>query len=124
MPFLPVLLELVVRNALIVPPVAIPIMVPVVSPPAWVYVKIETWNMAVISPSPVIIMRAIPTTLPWTPPPPIPEEQINLYIRNNVNIGRIGDHNHSGRRRKCDERREGNMNSNIYLSHHWKRDSN
>jgi len=124
MPFLPVLLELVVRNALIVPPVAIPIMVSVVSPPAWVYIKIKTWNIAAISPSPVIIMRAIPTTFPWTPPPTIPEKQVYFYVRNNVNIGCIRDHNCRRRRRKCDERREGNMNSDIYFCHRWNRNHN
>jgi len=99
-------------------------MVSVVSPPAWVYIKIKTWNIAAISPSPVIIMRAIPTTFPWTPPPTIPEKQVYFYVRNNVNIGCIRDHNYRRRRRKCDERREGNMNSDIYFCHRWNRNHN
>jgi hypothetical protein len=56
MPALPVLLKSLVRNPVIVPPVPIPIMVSVVSSPAWVYVKIETWDLVIISPAAVIIM--------------------------------------------------------------------
>jgi hypothetical protein len=103
---------------------AVPIMVPVVSSPAWVYIKIKTWNMAIIDPSPVIIMRAIPTTFPWTPPPTVPEKQFYIYIRNNVNIVRIRDHNHLRRCFEYDEWWQRNMNANIYLCHSWNRNDN
>jgi hypothetical protein len=56
MPALPVLLKLLIRNPLIVPPVPVPIMVPVVSSPAWVYIKIEAWNSVIITPALIIIM--------------------------------------------------------------------
>jgi hypothetical protein len=124
MPALPVLLQSLVRNPLVVPPVAIPIMVSVVSSPTWIYIKIKTWNMAVIDPSPVIVMGAIPTSFPRTPPPPIPEEQINVYIRSNVNIVRIRDHYHLRRCRKCDEWWKRNMDANLYPCQRWNRNAN
>jgi hypothetical protein len=49
-------------------------MVSVVSSPTRVYIKIKTWNGVVITPAPVIILRAIPTTFPKTPPKAIPEK--------------------------------------------------
>jgi hypothetical protein len=64
MPALPVLLKSLVRNPFIVPPVPVPIMVSVVSSPTRVYIKIKTWNSVIITPAPVIIMCAIPTTVP------------------------------------------------------------
>jgi len=67
-------------------------MVSVVSSPTRVYIKIKTWDIFVIHPTPVIIMGAIPTTFPWTPPPTIPEKDVYTYIRNNVHIVRIRDH--------------------------------
>jgi hypothetical protein len=64
-------------------------MVLIVPSPAGVYIIVETRNMAVIDPPAVIILRPIPATFPWTPPPAIPEKQINVYIRSNVNAVRI-----------------------------------
>jgi hypothetical protein len=55
-PALPVLSELSVRNPFIVPPVSVPIMAPVVSSPTRVYIEIETWNVVIITPAPVIIV--------------------------------------------------------------------
>ena len=117
MPALPVPLKSLVRNSLIVPPVAIPIMVLIVPSPAWVYIIVETRNMAIIDPSPVIIMRPIPTTFPRTPPPTVPEEQINVYIRSNVNAARIRECYHCRRCSKCDVWRQGNMNPNFHPCH-------
>ena len=48
--------EVVGRNPFIVPAVSIPIMVSVVSPPTWVNIKIKTWDIVIITPTPVIIM--------------------------------------------------------------------
>jgi hypothetical protein len=56
MPALPVLLKSVVRNSFIVPPVSVPITVSVVSSPVRVYIKIKTWDIVIIGPTPVIIM--------------------------------------------------------------------
>jgi hypothetical protein len=44
-----------VNNPFIVPGVPVPMTVSVVSSPAWVYIKIKTWNIVVINPTPVII---------------------------------------------------------------------
>jgi hypothetical protein len=51
----PVLLKSRVRNPFVVPAVSVPIVVPVVSSPTRIYVKIETWNIVIINPAPVII---------------------------------------------------------------------
>jgi hypothetical protein len=88
-PALPVLLKSFVRNSFIVPSVSVPIMVSVVRSPTWVYIKIKTWNTVVIGPTPVRIIRAIPTAFPWAPPPTTPEKQVYIYIRNNVHVVRI-----------------------------------
>jgi hypothetical protein len=56
MPALPILLKLYVRNPFIVPPVPVPVTVSVVSSPAWVYIKVKSWNIVIITPAPVIIM--------------------------------------------------------------------
>jgi hypothetical protein len=90
-PTLPVLLKPLVRNPFIVPSVSVPVTVSVVSSPTRIHVKIETWNGAIITPAPVIIMRAIPTTMPLTPPPALVEEDIVVYVRNNIDI-RIRQH--------------------------------
>jgi hypothetical protein len=61
----------------------------VVSSPARVYIEIKFWNIVVITPTPVIIARTIPTTFPQTPPPAAPEKQIDIDVRGNINIVRI-----------------------------------
>jgi len=63
-PDLPVLVKSLVRNPFIVPRVSVPMTVSVVSSPTWVYIKIKAWNSVIINPTPVIMIRAIPTTLP------------------------------------------------------------
>jgi len=88
MPTMPVLLQSVVGNSVIVPPVPMPVMVSVVSSPTWVYIKIETRDPIIITPTPVIILGAIPTTFPMTPPPTIPEKHV-LSIGNRVDIVRV-----------------------------------
>jgi hypothetical protein len=124
MPALPVLLKSLGRNPLIVPAVPVPIMMTVVSSPAWVYIKIKARNMAVIHPPAVIVMRAIPTAFPWAPPPSVPEKQINVYIRSNVDVARVREHYHLWRCCKCDERWQRNMNANFYPCHRWHRTGN
>jgi hypothetical protein len=61
-------------------------MISVVSSPTWVYIKIKTWNIVIITPAPVIITWAIPTTFPKTPPPTIPEIEVYINVRGNVDI--------------------------------------
>jgi hypothetical protein len=112
MPALPVLLKSLVRNPLIVPRVSVPMMISVVSSPTWVYIKIKTWNSVIISPTPVIIMRAIPTTFPWTPPPAIVEKDVFLYVGDNVDI-RLRYHDHLWWCGKYDGRWQ--RKSNMYI---------
>jgi hypothetical protein len=105
------------RNLLIIPSVPVPIMVPVMYSPVWLDVIIKAWNTIIIAPTPVIIVRAIPTTLPWPPPPTIPEEQVYLYIGNDVDTIGIGQYDHGRRCFEYDDRRQRYRNSNtdIYL---------
>jgi hypothetical protein len=125
MPAIPVLLKALVRDSFIVPPVPIPIMVSVVSSPTWVYIKIETWDITIITPTPVIIMGAIPTTFPWTPPPTIPEKYVYIIsIRNNVDIVRIRHHYDSWWCGKYDGWWQRNSNMYIYPCHRWNGNDN
>jgi hypothetical protein len=57
----------------------------IVSSPMGIYIIIEPWNAIVIAPTMVIIVRAIPAAPVWSPPPSIPEEQVYLYVGDNVN---------------------------------------
>jgi hypothetical protein len=61
-------------------------MISEVSSPTRVYVKIETWNLVIVTPAPVIITRAVPATFPKTPPPTIPEIEVYINVRDNVDI--------------------------------------
>ena len=117
MPAFPVLLKLSVWNPLIVPRVSAPIMVSVISSPTWVYIEIEPWDMIKVGPTPVIIVRAIPAAFPQIPPPAVIEKQVCAYIGNGVDIGRIGQHYHIGRRLKDDGRRQSNSYAYAYLRH-------
>ena len=122
-PPLPVLSTSLVRNPFKVPSVTVPIMFSVVSSPPRVHIIIKTWNAVIINPTPVIIMRAIPTPFPWTPPPAIPEKNVCFYIRNSVHIARIRQHYHLRRCRKYDGwwQRNSNSNTYIYPCHCWNR---
>jgi hypothetical protein len=88
-------------------------MVSVVSSPTRVYIKIKTWDIVIITPAPVIIMRAIPTSFPRTPPPAIPEKDVHVYVRDNVDI-RLRQHYHSRRCLKYDGWWQSNTDVYIY----------
>jgi hypothetical protein len=124
MPALPVLLKLSVRNRSIVPPVPLPRMVSVVGSPVWVYIKIKSWNVGIITPAPVIIVGAIPPTLPETPPPAIPEKHVYGDIRHNVHIVRIRERDHIRGGRKGDGWRQRNIHGNPHLCHRGQRNDN
>ena len=85
LPGLPVPLKLRIWDLLIVPSVTLPIVVMVVSSPMGVHVIIESRDPTVIDPTAIIIVRTIPAAPVWSPPPAIPEEQVHLYVRDNVN---------------------------------------
>src|SRR4030065_2366089 len=123
-PALPVLLKSSARDPFIVPPVSVPITVSVISSPTRVSIKIKTLDIVIINPTPVIITGAIPTTFPWTPPPTIPEKEVYIYIRNNVHIVRIRDHDHFRRRLKYNEWRQRKSNTYISRCDCWNRDDN
>jgi hypothetical protein len=81
---------------------SLPTVVLVVSSPTWIYTGIETWNMVKVTPASIIIMRAIPTTVPEAPPPAIIEEEVYIYPRSNVDIVRVRQRYHLRRRVKYD----------------------
>jgi len=58
--------------------------------PSRIHIKVEVWNTAVINPPPVIILRAIPSPSPWTPPPTAPEEKVHFDIRDYIDIRGVG----------------------------------
>ncbi len=121
LPALPVLLKLLGRNPLVVPPVPVPIVASVVSSPTWVDIKIKPGHMGIIPPPPVIIPGAIPPTFPRTPPPSIPEEQVDRDVGSDVHTVRLRHRYHRGRGRKDDGGRQGNANTYIYRCHRWNR---
>jgi len=122
LPALPVLLQALGRNPLIVPRVPVPIMGSVVASPAGVDIIIEPWDPVVISPTPVVIPGAVPPPFPGTPPPPIPEEQVDLYIRNDVHTARLRHHDHRRRCLKDDGGWQRDIHANTYGCPRWKRD--
>jgi len=77
-------LDLAAGDALVVPLAAVPGMGPVIASPAWVHMMVEPWVSVVIGPAPIVIMGAIPATFIWTPPPAVPEEQLDVDIRGHV----------------------------------------
>jgi hypothetical protein len=105
LPAPPVPLKLPVGNPVIVPTVSVPVMASVVCSPTGVYIEIESGDVIIIGPTPVIILRAIPKTVMETPPEAIPEKQVYAYIGNNIDIVRIGNDYHIRRGLKCDRRR-------------------
>ena len=106
-PALPVPFELLVGNPFIVPTMPVPVVLSVVSSPTWVYVKIETRHIVVITPIPVIVMRPIPTTFPQAPPPAVPKIQVCVYLRSGVHVVRIRQRYHIRRRLGGEGRRQG-----------------
>src|SRR3990172_8236365 len=53
MPASPVLLKMLMRNPLVVPPMPMPIMISVESSPTKVYIKIKIWDISIINPIPI-----------------------------------------------------------------------
>ena len=90
LPGLPVSLKFMVGNIMVVPGMTMPVTGPETIPPSRIHVKIEIWNAPVINPSSVIIMGAIPSPFPGTPPPAAPEKKVHLDIRDNINIRGVG----------------------------------
>jgi hypothetical protein len=123
-PALPVLLQALRRNPVIVPRVPVPTMGSVVASPAGVYVIVENWDTVVIPPIPVIIPGVIPPTVPEPPPPPIPEEQVDRDVRHDVDIVRLRDHDHFRSCLKYDGGWQRNANTYIDRGHRWNRDAN
>lgn len=74
LPAPPVLLKSLRGDSLIVPPVPVPIVFAVVPSPARIYIEIKTGNIFIIRPPLVVMMGAIPTPFPWSPPPAVPEK--------------------------------------------------
>jgi len=89
MPLFPVVLQPPMGNPFVVPPVTVPGPGSVVVSPIGVDVIIKTRNIIVIAPVPVVGARAVPAALPWAPPPAIPEKQVELALRNHIDIAGV-----------------------------------
>lgn len=114
-PSFPILVEALLRDALVIPRVAIPGAVSVIPPPSGINVVVEAGNGVIVYPSPVIIPGAIPSTLPGAPPPAVPEKEIDIEVRNNVNIVGIGNNDHIRLFGKSYGRRETDADVHVYL---------
>ena len=89
MPLFPVALQPLMGNPFIVPPVTGPVPGSVVVSPFGIDVIIKARNIIVIGPALVIRARAVPAALPWAPPPAIPEKQVELALRNHIDIAGV-----------------------------------
>jgi hypothetical protein len=103
-------LEMTAGDALVVPMVAMPVMIPVVSPPARIHMMVKPWDPVVMGPPVIIIMRAIPVSFIGTPPPAAPEEQLYVNIRGDVYFLGIR-YFHQIRRSSDDDRRK----TDVYM---------
>jgi hypothetical protein len=95
------------RNPFIVPPVAGPVAGSVGVSPAWIDVIIKAGNIIVIVPAPVIGARTVPAALPWSPPPAIPEKQVEIALWNNVDIVGVREDDYHRGPLKVDRLRQG-----------------
>jgi hypothetical protein len=120
LPALPVLLKPPLGDPFELPPVPVPIMLPIISPPTRVDIEIKTRHLPVITPAPVIISRAIPAAFPKAPPPAIPEKEVYIDVRIDIDM-RVGYHYYRGRCGKYERRGQGNVNAYIYRCHCCKR---
>jgi hypothetical protein len=109
-----------VVNPFIVPVMSIPVTVPVVNPPSRVYIIIELWNAPIIAPATVIVTGAIPATMPGTPPPAVPEEQVYLYPRNSIYIVCVRQDHDNRRFREYNGWRQTDADAYAYLCHSCK----
>jgi hypothetical protein len=111
------LLEMSVWNAAIVPGMTIP----PVTPPAGVYMTVETrYTALIVTPPPIIMPRPVPMTFPGAPPPAAPEKEVYPDFRSNVHTGGTGQHYHI-RRLGNDRRRQGNTKAYIDPCHRGNR---
>jgi len=90
-PALPVLLNLVVGNPLVLPRISSPIMVFVALPPPWGNLLIKGRGIGIIGPILVIAARTVPAAVPWPIPPAVMEEDVFFCVRHSVDIG-LGKH--------------------------------
>jgi len=79
-------LDLAAGDALVVPLAAVPAIGSVIVSPALIHMIVEPWDSVVMGPAPIVIMGAIPATFIGTPPPAVPEEQIDVDIRGHVGL--------------------------------------
>jgi len=81
--------------------VTIPVALRVISSPLRVHIIIELRDTSVIHPPTVIIPGSIPPAFPRTPPPTVPEKQIYVEVRNNIDIICIRKYYNIWRHGKC-----------------------
>jgi len=70
-----------------------PIVISIISSPMGIYIIIKGWNIVVVNPAMIMVARTIPSAFPWSPPPTIPEKEVYINVRVDVNI-RFRYHDH------------------------------
>jgi len=113
-PVVPVLFNLLVGDAFVLPGLASPVMLPVFMPPVPGHLAIKSRDMVIISPTPVVVLRTVPVTVPRTPPPAVTEKDVLCDVRNNVDIG-CRQYDHLRWRGKHDEGRQLNPHLDVHL---------
>jgi hypothetical protein len=114
-PVPPVPLDAMVRNPLVMPFMPPPAALPIVMPPVGRDLSIKGGNVLIIYPARAVFPRAIPVTVPRTPPPAVAEEDVHIYIRDGVDIC-PRQHDQFRRFDKYDGRRQGNADTDTYLA--------
>jgi len=85
-PVSPVLLDLVVVYAFVIPWAPFPAVCPVIVPPAGRHPPVKRRNVAVEDPSRVVAARAVPAPLPGTPPPAVKEKDVRRGAGDGIDI--------------------------------------
>ena len=113
-PSVPVMLNLLVRYALVVPGLPSPLMVPILMSPLLGHLSIKRRDTWVITPIPVIVLRTVPVPLPRTPPPTVDEKDVLGNVRDNVDIS-LGQYDQLRRRRKYERGGQWDPDLDIHL---------
>ena len=106
-PASPIVLQLAVRNRLVIPGMPAPIVASVVTTPAGIDIVVETGDIVIVEPAAAVVMRAIPATVPKTPPPAVPEEHLSFsHVRHDIDADGVRHDHHLRGSLKNDRRRQ------------------
>jgi hypothetical protein len=92
-PRVPVLFDLFVGHAFVVPGLTSPLVLAVFMSPILRHLSIKRWDAGIVVPTPIIIPGTVPVPLPWTPPPAVEEKDVLVNVWDNIDISlRQDDH--------------------------------